>query len=266
MNRAFVFTGPGLGAGVGAWVWAQAAAFTGAGLPSGYWGWVTGAGLLGLGYWGWVTGAGLLGLGYWGWVTGAGLLGLGYWGWVTGAGLLGLGVAPGPGGVRGGTGRPGHGGPARRGPGRRRSTRRSSRATKTSAPASAHRSMVSSLTPPSTCSQIEPPCAEIRARARRRFGSTRSRNRCPPKPGSTVISSSMSSSGGGAAEGHRRARVDRQPGASPGVQDLAQRTDRGPHRLDVDRHVPRAGLRGERAPSGRGLRSSGGSPPAGWCA
>ena len=41
---------------------------------------------------------------------------------------------------------------------------------------------------------------------------------------------------------HRRARVDRQPGASPGVPDLAQRTDRGLHRLGVDRHVPRAGL------------------------
>ena len=55
--------------------------------------------------------------------------------------------------------------------------------------------MVCSLTPPSTCSHTAPPCRLTMSRARRSLGSTMSRNGCPPKPGSTVISSSMSNSG-----------------------------------------------------------------------
>jgi len=55
--------------------------------------------------------------------------------------------------------------------------------------------MVSSLTPPSTWSHTAASRPPTRARARRSFGSTRSRNGWPPKPGSTVISSSMSTSG-----------------------------------------------------------------------
>ncbi len=74
-------------------------------------------------------------------------------------------------------------------------------ATNVSAPASTQRSMVLSEMPPSTWSQMSPPCASSSARVRRIFGSITSRNDCPPKPGSTVISSTMSSSGSRSAYG-----------------------------------------------------------------
>src|SRR5580692_1525585 len=49
-------------------------------------------------------------------------------------------------------------------------------ATNMSAPASAHRTIVSSLTPPSTCSQMSPPFLAMSWRACRIFGRTRSMN------------------------------------------------------------------------------------------
>src|SRR3954447_21723814 len=74
-------------------------------------------------------------------------------------------------------------------------------ATNTSAPASAQRAIVVSSTPPSTCTQTECSPSRTSARARAIFGSTTSRNRCPPKPGSTVISRTMSISGRRSASG-----------------------------------------------------------------
>ena len=67
-------------------------------------------------------------------------------------------------------------------------------ATKTLAPASAARVMVSSVMPPSTWMATFTPEPSTAARARRIFGSITSRNAWPPKPGSTVMISSMSSS------------------------------------------------------------------------
>ena len=67
-------------------------------------------------------------------------------------------------------------------------------ATNVSAPTSAQRSTVSTDTPPSTWIHTSRFAADTSLRTAAIFGSTRSRNFCPPKPGSTVISSTMSTS------------------------------------------------------------------------
>ena len=74
-------------------------------------------------------------------------------------------------------------------------------ATNESAPAAAQRSIVSTETPPSTCSQMSPPVFASSARVRSILGRHRSRNFCPPKPGSTVMISTRSSSGSSSAYG-----------------------------------------------------------------
>ena len=123
-------------------------------------------------------------------------------------------------------------------------------ATKESTPASAQRSMVSTETPPSICNQMSPPSRSSNCRVRAILGRQRSRNFCPPKPGSTVMINTMSSSGqqvrvgldrGSGLECHRRSRA--QP-----VQFTGQ-----PYRraggLDVERHRIGPGLRVRRGPA-----------------
>ena len=68
-------------------------------------------------------------------------------------------------------------------------------ATNESTPAAAHRSTVSTETPPSICSQMSPPSLSSIARVRAILGRQRSRKLWPPKPGSTVMINTMSSSG-----------------------------------------------------------------------
>lgn len=76
-------------------------------------------------------------------------------------------------------------------------------ATNVSAPASAARSIVSGLIPPSTWIQMSRSRSSMTLRARRIFSSIGSMNDWPPNPGSTVMTSSMSSSGRTGRNGSR---------------------------------------------------------------
>ena len=108
-------------------------------------------------------------------------------------------------------------------------------ATKTSAPASAHRSIVVGgdaavdLQPHRLLAAADqlPGAADL--------GSTTSRNDWPPKPGSTVMTSSMSSSGSRSAYGSTAVRrLERHAGARAGRAEVAGQ----PHRA---RRRPRRG-------------------------